>query len=534
MLASLKIKDIAIIDELDIKFCPHLNIITGETGAGKSIIINAVKLLSGERAPRNMIRYGAERGYVYAEFFEENKEIKIERTIYTSGRSRTRINEGPVGLKELCERISPLLSICGQREYELLLDEERQIDIIDHYGGLLPIRNSVAEGYTRLNYLKARLDYLNELIKEREKQRALLLFEADTIDRAKLKVGEDKELLEEKERLVNAERLKRAAVSSYMLLYEKENSIISILSGIERELSEASSIDSRLKESADKMKETRYLLEDIAYSLRDYAERVFYDKERLDEIEERLSLIDSLKKRFGGSIEEILSYRKRIEDEISSGSEYKEEVKRLCEEIPALKRELNQRADELSKKRKEAAARLKSEVEKGLLSLNMRARFDTEFIGTELTERGKERASFLFSANPGEPLRPLSMTASGGELCRVLLVIKTILSGRYSIPTVIFDEVDVGIGGRTGEVVGRMLKELSESQQVICITHLPQIAAFADRHFFVKKEIKDKRTVTRVKVLEGNERIDEIARMLGGDKAAIEHAREMVKIGSPI
>jgi len=218
MLASLKIKDIAIIDELDMKFCPHLNIITGETGAGKSIIINAVKLLSGERAPRNMIRYGAERGYVYAEFFEENKEIKIERTIYTSGRSRARINEGPVGLKELCERISSLLSICGQREYELLLDEERQIDIIDHYGGLLPIRNSVAEGYTRLNYLKARLDYLNELIKEREKQRALLLFEADTIDRAKLKVGEDEELLEEKERLVNAERLKRAAVSSYMLL----------------------------------------------------------------------------------------------------------------------------------------------------------------------------------------------------------------------------------------------------------------------------------------------------------------------------
>ena len=197
MLASLKIKDIAIIDELDIKFCPHLNIITGETGAGKSIIINAVKLLSGERAPRDMIRYGAEKGYVYAEFFEKDKKIKIERTIYTSGSSRARINEEPVGLKELCEKMSPMLSICGQREYELLLDEERQIDIIDHYGGLLPIRNGVAEGYTRLNYLKTRLDYLNEIIKEREKQRELLLFEADTIDRAKLRVGEDKGLLED-------------------------------------------------------------------------------------------------------------------------------------------------------------------------------------------------------------------------------------------------------------------------------------------------------------------------------------------------
>ena len=239
-----------------------------------------------------------------------------------------------------------------------------------------------------------------------------------------------------------------------------------ILSGIERELSDASSIDSRLKGSADKIKEIRYLLEDIAYSLRDYAERIFYDKERLDEIEERLSLIDSLKRRFGGSIEEILSYRKRIEDEISSGTEYKEEVKRLCEEIPAFQRELNKRADELSKKRREAAARLKSEVEKGLLSLNMRARFDTEFIGTELNERGKERARFLFSANPGEPLRPLSMTASGGELCS------------------------------------------------------NQIAAFADRHFFVKKEIEDKRTVTRVKMLEGKKPPNQLEEEQRGEKRA--------------
>jgi len=529
MLKSLKVRDIAIIDELDIEFCSGLNIITGETGAGKSIIINAVKLLSGERASAEQIRYGKEKGHIEAEFITEIKRpLGIERIIFASGKSRARINNSPASLKELCEAISPLLSICGQREHELLLNEDLQIDIIDYYGDLWPIRNGVMESYSRLNYLKTRLNQLNNLAKSANKQRELFLFEADTIDRAGLKVGEDEALIEEKERLLHAERLKQAALSAYISLYEREESAISLLASAKTSIEPLSSINKKFKDSLDRIKEIEYSLEDIAYSLRDYAEKIEYDKSKLNEIEERLDLIEGLKRRFGGSIEAVLSYREKIEKEIVSGNEYREEIKKLYGDISEVQRQLDERAGQLSIARKEAAMRFNKEVEKGLLSLNMKAQFDTEFIKTEVNKSGQDSAKFLFSANPGEPLRPLAITASGGELCRVLLVIKSVLSGKYGVETLIFDEVDVGIGGRTSEIIGKMLKGLSRTSQIICITHLPQIACFADRHFFVAKELKGGRTVTMVKMLQGGERVAEITRMLGGGKAAEEHAREMI------
>ncbi|MBW1713826.1 MAG: DNA repair protein RecN, partial [Deltaproteobacteria bacterium] len=431
---------------------------------------------------------------------------------------------------------SRLLSISGQHESQRLVRAEEHLFLLDAFGGLEEGRAQTAQAHARLTALSAELDRLRKLEQGKSQKIELYSFQLEEIERARLRPGEEEELKSERQRLKFAERLSQGADQAYEALYGADRSVVGVLGSVRLELEKLAELDPALKPLSDRAEEAGYALEDVGQELRGYSSQVVFDLRRQEEVEERLALISRLVRKYahGQGIEAVLARAEDMARELESLKEMDLELARLEEEQAQARRELDQAAQELSRKRIEAAGRLAEAVRTELEELSLKgARFEvavTRRPGPAGPE-GQDQVEFLLSANPGENLRPLARVASGGELSRMILALKSVLARGGAVETVVFDEVDAGIGGRVAEVVGRKLQALAGQYQILCITHLPQIAAFGQTHFRVTKSMTGQRTVSRIETLDPQERVHELARMLGGatvtDKA-LAHAREML------
>jgi len=559
MLSDLTIRNFAIIEQIHARFGPGLNTLTGETGAGKSILVDAINLLLGTRASSEMIRTGREEASVEAFFdleegrkvtlvknlgLKESEGLQVRRLIHHSGKSRAFLNGTPITLHMLEGLGEELIHIYGQHEHQHFLDPLRHIDILDSTGGLLDRRAQFQEVYARWAKAASELRDLTSRQKQRLERIEFLAFQSGEIARANPKPGEDEELAGERSRLVHSEKLHSIAHFGTEVLYGESGSVAERLKSTLQRLKEGAKVDSTLGPLVTSVESILFQSEDVASSLRAYREKVYFDPKRLETIESRLDELNRLKKKYGPSLADVSAYKEKIDGERKSLGSLEESIsqwERTAAEELGRAAEL---ARELSAKRKGIARDLGARLEKELSTLGMKkVRFRIEVHPNEgneadggprppLNEKGMDQVEFLLSPNPGEELKPLAKIASGGELSRIMLAMKRIFAEESSVKTLIFDEVDAGIGGGIAEIVGRKLKEISRQHQVFCITHLPQIACFADSHYRVAKKESGGRTFVEVKELSEEERLEEIARMLGGvritDKT-LEHAREMLK-----
>ena len=564
MLKELSIRNFAIIDDLQICFSAGLTILSGETGAGKSIILNAVNLLLGSRASAELVRTGAETAELEAFFqiapnsaaaevmsvqgYDPAEGLLIRRIIARSDSNRVYINGRLATIHLLNAVTENLASISGQHAHQNLLREEQHLLILDQYDRLLPLRQEVFDHHHRILPL---LDELKKLRKVRDRQAEqieLLQFQKNEIADTAIISGEDTELEQERVRLKNAETLYAIVDGSIEALYGDSGSVIERLSEVKKNLERVGRIDSKLNAGAESLAESVYRIEDLIAELRSYLKLVQIDEQRLEAVEERLDTLNKLKRKYGGSLEAVLSKLKAIEQELSSVEHIDDKIAEVENSLVNLQRKCKELARQLSDKRKKAAAKLAQKIVAELASLKMvQTVFQVAVSGIAwnekmdpylridnyaLTESGIDRAVFMIAPNVGEELKPLASIASGGELSRVVLALKAILAATDSVETVVFDEVDAGIGGGTAEVVGRKLSELARHHQIICITHLPQIAKFGDHHFSISKQVADGRTKTVIEPLDEKDRFREIARMLGGEKitaTTLEHARELLQ-----
>jgi len=556
MLRELSIKNLAIIDELTTSFTEGLNVISGETGAGKSIIMGALSLILGERASNDLIRSSEESAEVEALFDvrEENgirekldamglcdgTDLLMRRTVSRSGKNKVYINGRLATLGMLSSLSEFLVNICGQHEHQVILDADNHIDILDEFGDLMHLRTEYSGLYTKYQSLVRRLEELKAANREKGEREELLRFQLKEIGESGLKIGEDNELQSERKILANAQKLKECAEESYDILYGREGSVLEELVRALKNLKEIKAIDSALAVSDGEMESVEFGLEEIAYALRDYKKGIASNPERLEEIDDRLEYLGRLKRKYGGEIGHILARGKALEEELGLISSMGEEIEKTSAEIAEKRSIVLQKAHSLSDRRRDVARMLEKEVEREIHSMMMNnTGFEVRFRQSPeekeletLNPKGIDFIEFYLSTNVGEDMKPLNKIASGGELSRIVLAMKKVLAMTASVGTVVFDEVDSGIGGAAAEAVGEKLKDVSAHHQVICITHLPQIACFGNTHFRVSKEVNEGRTNTDINFLDESERVDEITRMLGGleiTEKTREHAREMLK-----
>jgi len=557
MLSELVIHNFAIIDELRVTFTDGLTVISGETGAGKSILVGAVGLLLGERANSDMIRSNSDEAIVEALFdvskqdalrkmaedmgFGDGDEIAIRRVISRSGKNRIYINGRIGALAPLVALGEALINVCGQNTHQTILYPDRQIDILDAFGGLLSLRADYRKIYDAYSQLRERQSLLEKKQRLRSEREDLLRYQIEEISRAEIIPGEDAALVNEKNILVNVQKLAGLSQSAYEALYGRGESVLAGLHDAVSAVKEIKKIDTSLALSDQEMDEFYYRLEEAARVIRDYANRLSFDPLRLEEIEERLENLSRLKKKYGGTLPAVLEKLDEAKKEVEAIATVDDEIAELAARASEEKKRLWAAADALSTERHRAALSLVTSVEAEIRSLRMEnARFEIIFHergqdgGDSIPgEKGNDDPEFYFSANAGEPPKPLRNVASGGELSRIMLAFKKVLAATGSVGTIVFDEVDSGIGGATAEIVGRKLQEVARSHQVICITHLPQIACRGERHYRVAKDVVENRTNTSVSVLSDLERVEEIARMLGGvemTEKTREHAREMLTV----
>ncbi len=555
MLTELNIRNFAIIDEMRVAFAGGLNVISGETGAGKSIIIGAVGLLLGDRATADMIRSFEDAAQVEALFdirgqeelrrkvcgmgFGDGEELVVRRVVSRSGKNRVYINGTLAPLSSLAAIGESLINICGQHEHQMILNPESHTDILDEFGGLLTLRSAYRESYDRYRSLNERLRALQEFRRKREEREDLLRFQVGEISGTVIGAGEDAALAEEKKILVNVQNLIDFATAAYESLYGKSGSVLTELRGAVSAVKEIRKIDAGLKLTGEELDELYYRIEDAAFTLRDYAKRLSFDPARLEAVEERLELLGRLKRKYGGTLDAVLRKQAEAEEELANISSLEEEMESLTKTIAQEKERVAKAAGDLSAERRKAAAALKAAVKAEIRTLRMEnAQFEVVFRDcrdgkgeTPLNEKGSDDLEFYLSANVGEEAKPLKGIASGGELSRIMLALKKVLARTGSVGTIVFDEVDSGIGGATAEIVGQKLREVSRHHQILCITHLPQIACCGDRHYRVVKRVSGERTNTSVALLSDEERREEIARMLGGvdlTEKTREHAQEML------
>jgi len=547
VLKELRIINFAIIDELHVHFSQGLHVFTGETGAGKSIIVEALSLALGGRASAEMIRSGEDTATIEAAFDLtghagvtdlarahgidiSGEELVIKRAISAS-RSRVYVN-GTLSTVSVLELLgAKLVEIHGQFEQQTLLHPEHQLDIFDSYAGVVELRGALERNYYYLQGLRKRLAELTAQADERTRRQQLLQFQLQEIDQAGLRPGEEEEIKGERQILMHTEKLLQITQGSGELLYAGEDTVVERLGRVLVALDEVSAIDPVLKPVTEDLRAALYQMEEAGRTLGDYASRVEFDPARLAEIEERLAELSALKRKHGATVEDILAQRESLTKELQSLQNQAENIDALYTEISLTERQVREQAVDLSQRRVAVGATLAEAVERELQALSMSAaRFVISFHRTpdpagfitvdgapvQLTPAGIESVEFLFTSNPGEEPRPLAKIASGGEVSRVMLALKSILAAVEQVPTLVFDEVDTGIGGGVAEVVGRKLKALTKTCQVFCITHLPQVASRGDIHFLIEKQVVLGRTVTAVRPLTQRERVDEIARMSGG------------------
>jgi len=546
MLKELRIKNFAIITGLELKLKSGLNVLTGETGAGKSILIEALGVALGERAYSEMIKTGAESASVEALFegnqraleflktlgIESEKDIILRRTISAGGKGRAYINDIMTGIQSLAGVGKLLVDIHGQHEHQSLLSSENQLRLLDLYGGLDSEKSALSELYSEVSELKKKLNELNMSARQRAQKSDLLRFQISEIESLAPKPGEDTELESEKALLSNIRRLGELLESAYSELYSLEGSSIERLSKAISFLREMASIDNEVSAPLELLESSLPLIEEAISTLRTFREKRYDpDPSRLEYVEERLDHLKKLKKKYGDTIEEVLEYLNKIKAElleIEGADEKKEEV-----EIALKEKEntLYNAALNLSRKRKSVSEKLQKAIVPVLKELAMKnADFKIEIKDAPISPTGIDSVEFLFSANPLEALKPLSKVASGGELSRIMLALKGALREADDISVLIFDEVDSGIGGKTAENVAKKLKALSQKKQVICITHLPQIASVADCHLLIEKMQTKTGVNVIIKELKGDDRKKEIARMLSGNitEASLRHAEELI------
>lgn len=556
MLRELRITNFALIDELLVEFGPGLNVLTGETGAGKSIIIDALGLALGMRGEAEQIRTGADGAEVEAAFDRCDEEIRelladsgiecpsdecllVRRVLLREGRSKAYLNgrlSSSAALRSLGEL---LVDVHSQHQGVALTHLSRQRLLLDAYAGLTADAAAFRKLYGRRQALRAELDALRAGEREKTQRLDHLQYQRDEIAAARLVEGEEEELIRERAILMHAERLHVAAHLGYESLYGEQGAVAGRLAAIVSRLNDAQRIDPRLQGAVDACEAAKAAVEDAAAQLRDYREGIAFDPERLEQVEGRLYEIGKLKRKYGGSITEILAFAQSAEKELQrlTGSEARgQEVER---ELATLEEALAQRAADLTARRAAAAQTLAAAIQEELKALKMdKAAFAvqvsprSESGGADLEANGADEVEFLIAPNPGEELKPLGRIASGGELSRMMLAIKAILAAVDRIPTLVFDEVDVGIGGGMAEVVGRKLWAIAQERQVLSITHLPQIAALADRHFEIVKRTDGSRTDITIRELNGEDRVREVARMLGAKErsgAPLHHAREILE-----
>jgi len=549
MLTELVIRNFAIIDRLQVSFGPGFSVLTGETGAGKSIIIDAVGLLLGDRARPDLIRTGEEEASVEALIdladrsdlqqvvaaagFEPGDELVLRRLVSRSGKNRIFVNGSLATLAQLQPLAAQLVNIYGQHEHQSLLRSDNHLALLDRFAGLEGVLAAYQELYRRRREIEEHLQRLEAAERDRQQRIDLLAFQCREIAGAGLQPGEDEELARERLLLQHAERLAAATEGGYETLYGAQGAVCERLGAVAGELEGLAKIDPQLGLLADAVRGALYSLEDVAGQLRDRARRVAFEPGRQQQVEERLALLAGLRRKYGATPAEILEYHARAERELAELTDLDATRDGLVGELAAATAELCRAGEELSRRRREAAARLQAAVERELQELAMpKARFEVRLTGLEEPGvRGLERGEFLLSPNPGEEAKPLARIASGGELSRLMLALKRAAPGGEAVPTVIFDEVDAGIGGVAASAVGEKLRGVAQTSQVLCITHLPQVAAYAERHYRVEKREDGGRTRTELVPLAGDERVREMARMLGGAKVTertLEHARELI------
>lgn len=553
MLTHLHVKNLALIREAEIDFTEGLNILTGETGAGKSIVIGSVSLALGGKVSREMVRPGADYGLAELVFLvnrEKQKEKLLELGItpeedqviisrkISDGRSINKINGETVTLSQLRETASLLIDVHGQHEHQSLLQKKKHLEILDEFAKeeLGPVKEKLAGAFQNWKKLKKQLQEAQMDEESRLREISLLEFETDEIGKAELVPGEDEELERRYRRMTNARKLMEAAGSAYALTgYEEESGAGAVIGRAVRELQSAASFDEELSGLASLLSDVDGLLNDFNREMSDYLTSLEFDEKEFSETEERLNLLNYLKSRYGHTLEEILSYQEKQEQRLAALQDYDRYLQDLEAQLKKAEEELQDLCAEASGIRQRYGKMLCEKIKEHLIDLNfLNVEFEMAFEELpEYTAQGKDSAEFLISTNPGEPLRPLMKIASGGELSRIMLAIKTVLADRDEIDTVIFDEIDVGISGRTAQKVSEKMMLIGRTRQVICITHLAQIAAMADSHYRIEKQVEEGETRTQIRRLSEEESVQELARILGGAEITdivVKNAAEMRKL----
>ncbi|CAM3241677.1 DNA repair protein RecN [Brevibacillus invocatus] len=567
MLVELSIRNFAIIKSVTVSFQKGLNILTGETGAGKSIIIDSLGLLLGGRASADFVRYGESRAEVEGLFelpsghpafavcesmgvqIEQDGMLVVRRDISSQGKSIIRLNGQLITLAMLRELGPWLVTVHGQHDTHMLMQADKHINWLDAYGehALGSAKTEYSKLYAAYRRTRQDLERMARNDRELAQRMDLLQYQLDEIEAAALTPGEDDKLLQQRKKWMNIEKVYSSIQDAYRSLYGDQKGM-DWLGHAMSELERVAAFDEQLAPIVESVQSAYYQVEDAVHQLRNLSYQMDFEPEQLAEVERRLDLIQSLKRKYGKSVDDILEYAATIQDELDDMHHYEDRLQQAQERLSELAADMAVEALELSGIRQDCATKLAQEIEQQLRELHMeRARFaitvrqmmDEDGVEIDGFHRyvdanGMDQVEFLISPNPGEPLRPLAKIASGGELSRVMLAIKTILAGTDQVETLIFDEVDTGVSGRAAQAIAEKLARVASKRQVLCITHLPQVASLADAHFLIKKEMSEDETMTRVERLNDDDRVIELARMLGGAEVTTktkEHAREMILLG---
>lgn len=547
MLTSLKIENVAIIESAAIEFGCGLNVLTGETGAGKSIVIDSINAILGERTSRDIIRTGAQSAKVYAVFEDVNERVRnfldkngidcedgvliINRTLSREGKNVCRINGAPVTVSMLREIGGELIDIHGQHDNQSLLSPEKHCGFVDSFAGNADLITDYREKYGRLCEIRSKLKKLTTDENSKSQRIDFLTYQIDELEKAEITIGERDELKARKSLINNSQKVIESLNIAYEAL-KADGAGIDMITDAESEIANASAYMEMLGEASEKITDIRYELEDIAETVRDAMTEVDFDPSELEDIDERLDLLYRLSKKYGDTEEEMLEYLEKARAELDNIAFSEERVKELQKQEKEDLAETETAACKLTESRKTAGEKLSNAICSELEFLDMpNVRFVVKCSDIGLTENGKDEIEFLISANAGEEPKPLAKIASGGELSRIMLAIKNVLAETDGVDTMIFDEIDTGVSGRAAQKIAMKLRSASKGRQVICVTHLAQIAAQGDVHLYISKSVSDGKTYTNIKSLIEEERVAEIARIMGGmeiTKLQLESAREML------